>query len=94
MIKSKDLRNSEIHSSSEFCNCKVQCGEPEVNLHSPQGNSGMPVRKTKKKEYHLQQLVVQVLSVLLGFLSAMILNLNVLVNMATILPSFLPMNVL
>ena len=40
----------EICSSSEFCKSKVQCGEPEVNLYSPQDNSfGTPARKAKKR---------------------------------------------
>ena len=50
VIKSRDSRNAEISSSSEFCNSKVQCGEPEVNLYSPQDNSfGTPARKAKKR---------------------------------------------
>ena len=39
-----------MYSSSEFCYSKVQSGEPEVNLYSPQNNSfGSPARKTRKK---------------------------------------------
>ena len=48
--KNRDSRNAEICSSSEFCKSKVQCGEPEVNLYSPQDNSfGTPARKAKKR---------------------------------------------
>ena len=39
-----------MYSSSEFCYSKVQSGEPEVNLYSPQNNSfGSPARKTRKR---------------------------------------------
>ena len=73
----------------------MQCGEPEVNVYSPQDNSfGTPARKTKKLMILLEQLIGQMLAVLLGFLSIMVMNLNMFIKMTIILPSFSPMNVL
>ena len=72
----------------------MQCREPEVNLYSPQDNSfGTPARK-KKLMILLEKLVGQMLAVLLGFLSIMVMNLNMFIKMTIILPSFSPMNVL
>ena len=55
---------------------------------------GLQLEKLKKEWYLLQQLVVQMLTVLLSFLSIMVMNLNVFIKMTIILPSLSPMNVL
>ena len=63
-------------------------------IHHKTTALGLQLEKQKKLMILLEQLVGQMLTVLLGFLSIMVMNLNMFIKMTIILPSFSPMNVL